>query len=150
MADKTNQPHSDPDAINHEAFIPSTANPIWLSDDFAAKCRYALEHAGLTLNRFEVNPDASMVDFAGWAPFVDVQDGVCAINHQIGLACLDADGVLEPQGIGNSSGFVAKPAPPPDPDDLNPMDFINAVPPFAEPAPIAPAGSNRVSQQTTV
>lgn len=101
MADDT---YTDPDSFDYEAYIRSTADPIWLSDSFESKCRYALEHAGFKLTHFEVNPDASMVTFAGQAPFASVEDGVRVIDQQFWIAGCEGDGVLAFEGGGNWSG----------------------------------------------
>jgi hypothetical protein len=122
--------HREPDDLDHLAYIWRNADPIWMSDNFGDKCRYALSHAGVEATRLILNSDASMVTFWGRAPFATAEEGMGILQHwfaYVGFDCAPDNFMLAQEAEGIWMGAFAPPGRQ-DPDDIDPQWYIDNVP----------------------
>lgn len=126
------EPHHQLDDLDPKAYAFAVVNPYWMGS-LEQRVRYALESTGFEITRMLTNPDESMVTFwlrlVQWAQFENVADAHAALRQALiaaGCPCTNDELVLWFQNGGWDGAYV----PTPPEDNVDPMIYVNALPPY--------------------
>ena len=124
-------PHDELDDLDPKEYALRVVTPYWMSS-LEQRVRYALERTGFEITRILTNPDESMVSFWMLGPlarFGSVADAHAALRQAlIAAGCPCANDKLALYYLdGQWNGAYA---PPMIEDEVNPTDYLNALPPY--------------------